>query len=83
MLERDGRRCQACGARDVLHVHHRRAGDHRALVTLCAACHARVHRTLALRRLVPDLVRVLWREWHPGAPEQLPLAVFFGTGPTA
>ena len=72
-LERDGRQCRACGDARVLHVHHRRPGDHGSLVTVCAACHARIHRTRALRRFMPDALLSLWREWHPGVPEQLQL----------
>jgi hypothetical protein len=34
-----------------LNVHHRRPGDHTQLVTLCAGCHARVHRSLILPAL--------------------------------
>jgi 5-methylcytosine-specific restriction endonuclease McrA len=50
VLQRDGWRCQACGARVNLEVHHKQhrsqAGDDSELnlVTLCAACHANVHR---------------------------------------
>jgi len=46
---------------------HRRPGDHTQLVTLCAGCHARVHRTLILRRWLPEILVDLWREWHPDA----------------
>jgi 5-methylcytosine-specific restriction endonuclease McrA len=55
VLERDGRRCQSCGSPQVLHVHHRRPGVHERewLVTLCAGCHARVHRLQALRFWLP------------------------------
>ena len=35
-LDRDGRACRGCQARDYLNVHHRRRGDHTQLVTLCA-----------------------------------------------
>jgi uncharacterized protein (DUF983 family) len=74
-LERDHRQCQACGSARVLHMHHRRAGDHGALVTLCAACHARIHRTRALRRWMPDFLLTLWREQHVHVPEQLQLSL--------
>ena len=53
VLERDGWRCQACGARLNLEVHHKQhrsqSGDDSELnlISLCAACHARVHRELA------------------------------------
>jgi hypothetical protein len=55
-------------------------------VTLCAGCHARVHRTRFLRRWLPELLVLLWREWHPGSVEQLQLplelsaAVLSGAG---
>jgi len=50
VLRRDGWRCQWCGATSNLEVHHKefrsQAGDDSELnlITLCAACHARVHR---------------------------------------
>jgi hypothetical protein len=56
-------------------VHHRRRGDHTQLVTLCAGCHARVHRSRILRRWQPEILVVLWREWHPDAVEQLQLPI--------
>jgi hypothetical protein len=40
-------------------------------VTLCAACHARIERTEYLRRPISEQLRMLWRELHPQAPEQL------------
>jgi hypothetical protein len=36
-----------------------------SLVTLCAGCHARLHRPRILRRWLPEILVVLWREWHP------------------
>jgi hypothetical protein len=42
-------------------------------VTLCAGCHARVHRTRILRRWLLELLVALWREWHPDSVEQLRL----------
>jgi hypothetical protein len=53
-------------------VHHRRKGVHdpQWLVTLCAACHARVHR-LALRCWLPEDLINLWTEQHPGIPVQM------------
>jgi hypothetical protein len=46
VLDRDGRQCQACGGREWLAVHHRQPGCHdlKRLITVCAACHARLHR---------------------------------------
>jgi 5-methylcytosine-specific restriction endonuclease McrA len=49
VLERDGWRCQGCGRRENLQMHHvdlrsRGGVDNEAnLITLCVACHARVH----------------------------------------
>jgi len=50
VLRRDGWRCQSCGTMSNLEVHHREFRSHSGsdseenLITLCAACHARVHR---------------------------------------
>ena len=50
ILHRDGWRCQSCGTMSNLEVHHRKFRSHSGadseenLITLCAACHARVHR---------------------------------------
>jgi hypothetical protein len=78
VLDRDGHTCQGCHATSVdtvLAVHHRQPGVSSLdlLVTLCPACHALVERTEVLFRDVPELLRVLWRELHPEASEQLPL----------
>jgi 5-methylcytosine-specific restriction endonuclease McrA len=49
ILRRDGWRCQSCGAMSNLDVHHREFRSHSGedteenLITLCTACHARVH----------------------------------------
>ncbi len=54
ILRRDGWRCQSCGAMSNLEVHHREfrsrsgADAEENLITLCAPCHARVH-----RRVIP------------------------------
>jgi 5-methylcytosine-specific restriction protein A len=51
ILGRDGWRCQGCGAMSNLEVHHRKFRSHSGsdseenLITLCAECHARTHRT--------------------------------------
>jgi hypothetical protein len=76
VLERDGRRCRVCGAARQLAVHHRRPGVHRRrlLITLCAACHARVHRLGALRRWTEPALVALWREQHAETPLQLQFA---------
>jgi 5-methylcytosine-specific restriction endonuclease McrA len=50
VLRRDGWRCQSCGTMSNLEVHHREFRSHSGcdteenLITLCAACHARMHR---------------------------------------
>jgi len=50
ILRRDGWRCQSCGTITTLEVHHRKFRSHSGkdseenLITLCVACHARVHR---------------------------------------
>ncbi len=50
ILRRDGWRCQSCGTMTNLEVHHREFRSHSGadaeenLITLCTACHARVHR---------------------------------------
>jgi ATP-dependent DNA helicase RecQ len=55
ILRRDGWRCQSCGARSNLEVHHREFRSHLGadteenLITLCTACHARVHSPLRPR----------------------------------
>jgi 5-methylcytosine-specific restriction endonuclease McrA len=49
ILERDGWRCQHCGYRQQLEVHHIRfraqlgADSERNLITLCAHCHRNLH----------------------------------------
>jgi len=77
ILERDGRLCRACGAAGRLHVHHRRPGvnDRELLITVCAGCHARLHRLAALRIWIPELLVALWVEQHPGVTVQLQLPV--------
>lgn len=79
VLERD-RVCQGCGAGKAarrLHVHHRKPGLHDAdwLITLCAACHARVHRLSALHSWLPEELVELWREQHPGVAVQMQFAL--------
>jgi hypothetical protein len=79
VLDRDGYQCQCCGEVDEtrLVVHHRRAGFNRLgwLVTICRACHVRVHLTFRPRYGYSGLLYTLWREAHRGAPLQarLPL----------
>ena len=79
VLNRDGRRCRVCGAsggrKRSLAVHHRvpSLSELDVMITLCLGCHAKVTRTLSLSADWPELLRVLWREQHPDAHEQLPL----------
>lgn len=84
VLARDSHTCQLCtrsaaGKRSIA-VHHRRPGVSKiaSLISLCPGCHARLHKTLVWRqsffRSVPLAVQ-LWRELHPGAPEQLALGL--------
>jgi 5-methylcytosine-specific restriction endonuclease McrA len=78
VLARDQHRCRGCetpSIETVLVVHHRQPGRSSLdlMVTLCPACHAVVERTQVLFRDVPELLRVLWRELHPAASEQLVL----------
>jgi 5-methylcytosine-specific restriction endonuclease McrA len=53
VLERDGWRCQYCGGRQNLHVHHLRARSQQGedteenLITLCARCHESIHRGMS------------------------------------
>jgi hypothetical protein len=79
-LDHDGRACRGCQSQHYLNVHHRHPGDHTQLVTLCAGCHARVHRTRILRHCLPEILVDLWREWHPDAVEQLRLPVEMSAG---
>jgi 5-methylcytosine-specific restriction endonuclease McrA len=50
VLCRDSWRCQSCGAMSNLEVHHRQYRSHSGddsednLITLCAKCHANIHR---------------------------------------
>jgi hypothetical protein len=89
VLERD-RTCRACGAGKPargLHVHHRKPGFHHPdwLITLCAGCHARVHRLAAIRRWLPERLVELWMEQHPGTAVQLqfPISVIQPAGVAA
>ncbi len=77
VLDRDGRRCRACGSDHWIGVHHRKSGENRTslLITVCAACHARIHRLLSLWKWIPALLAELWTEQHPGVPVQLQFEV--------
>jgi hypothetical protein len=82
VLTRDGNRCAVPGCTTLkrgkrsLAVHHREPGnsDPKLMITLCLACHAKVTRTLHLRREWPALLRTLWREQHPKGHEQTVLS---------
>jgi hypothetical protein len=72
VLERDGFRCQCCGAIEDLLVHHRRRVNRaRWMITLRRGCHTRLHRTKYPTFTFPRELRELWRELHPEQPEQL------------
>ncbi len=43
------------------------------MISLCPACHARIHRTQAILSKMPDLLLELWRELHPRGHEQTAL----------
>ena len=81
VLERDGRMCRVCAELPEIErlcvglppsVHHRVPGRSKLhlMITLCSAHHAMVTRTTVLLKEWPQLLRVLWREQHPGAHEQ-------------
>ena len=65
VLRRDGWRCQSCGARSNLEVHHKefrsQGGDdsEENLITLCAGCHEAKHRRRATFRSNHDLLPVM------------------------
>ena len=79
VLERDGYRCRVCDAsgrdkRSII-VHHRVPGKSvlRLMISLCPACHAKIHRTKAVLSKMPTLLLELWREQHPEGHEQTAL----------
>lgn len=79
VLEREGYRCRVCDAsgrdkRSII-VHHRVPGKSvlNLMISLCPACHAKIHRTRVVIRLMPPLLLELWRELHPEAHEQTAL----------
>ena len=77
VLERDHFRCQSCGAgNSPLHVHHRRPGvsEPGLLITVCSACHARLHRLASIHVWIPERLAVLWAEQHARTSVQLQFA---------
>jgi hypothetical protein len=76
VLERDEHRCRACGAsgrdKGSIVVHHRTPGKSllHLMISLCPACHAKVHRTKAVLSRMSPLLLELWREQHPNGHEQ-------------
>ncbi len=76
VLNRDGHGCRVCGAsgrdKGSIVVHHRVPGRSalRTMISLCPACHAKVHRTKAVMSEMPSLLLTLWREQHPQGHEQ-------------
>ncbi len=79
VLERDGHRCRVCDSsgrdkRSII-VHHRVPGKSvlSLMLSLCPACHAKVHRTKAALSAMPPLLLELWREQHPKGHEQVQL----------
>ena len=81
VLERDGHRCRVCDAsgrdkRSII-VHHRVPGKSvlHLMLSLCPACHAKIHRTRAVLSVMPTLLLELWREHHPRGHEQIALNI--------
>ena len=76
VLERDGYRCRVCdapgGGKREMVVHHRVPGRSvlNLMISLCPACHAKIHRTKAVLSTMPPLLLQLWREQHPRGHEQ-------------
>jgi hypothetical protein len=44
------------------------------LITVCSACHARLHRLASIHYWIPELLATLWAEQHPATPVQLQFA---------
>ncbi len=79
VLVRDGNRCRVCDAsgrnkRSII-VRHRVPGKSilSLMLSLCPACHAKIHRTKAVLSVMPPLLLQLWREQHPDGHEQVQL----------
>jgi hypothetical protein len=56
-------------------VHHRVLGKSvlHLMISLCPACHAKIHRTRVVIKVMPALLLELWRERHPKGHEQTAL----------
>ena len=74
-----GYRCRVCDAsgrdkRSII-VHHRVSGKSfiPLMISLCPACHAKIHRNRVVLRMMPPLLLELWREQHLKAHEQTAL----------
>lgn len=56
VLQRDSWRCQFCGSRTNLQIHHQQFRSHSGedqeenLITLCASCHSQVHAATLLTK---------------------------------
>jgi hypothetical protein len=76
VLCRDKEICVSCG-RAATVVHHRLPGknDPSLLVSLCRACHNRIHRWERIKAFVSAEFSILWQEQHPAAPLQLSLSL--------
>ena len=77
VLKHDRHCCRGCGRpgrnKRKIGVHHRVPGrsEEKWMVAICPGCHARIERTLFVRREMPPFLLLLWREQHPGGHEQL------------
>jgi hypothetical protein len=66
VLERDGNMCVVCGSTEFLIVHHRKyIDDPDRMISLCASCHAVVHRLKSHRKWLDSVLLDLWIELHP------------------
>lgn len=76
VLKRDGYRCRVCGrpgrGKWSIVVHHRVPGvsELDRMIALCPRHHGIVERREMAIAEMPPLLLELWRERHPGAPEQ-------------
>jgi len=76
VLKRDEHACRVCGTMIHILVHHRILGvsTMKTMISLCRKHHMQVHKTVFFEdRTTSDLLRTLWREWHPLSTEQYAL----------